>query len=123
MKRAIAILLAILILSISLKDLAIYALFKANQEYLVANRCINRLTPEALCFATCVLTETLIESQEQQDRQSGITVEQQVDMVYLTDRPEYLPTLPIWQQAVMPSKSIDLLPALHTIDIFQPPEC
>ena len=66
-KNTIAILLGVLILSVSMKDLAIYAAFKANQDYLAENVCLNRFTPEELCFATCVLTATIQDSQEKQE--------------------------------------------------------
>lgn len=48
-----------------MKDLAIYAAFKANQDYLAENVCINRFSPEELCFAACILTTTIENSQEQ----------------------------------------------------------
>jgi len=122
-KNAIAISLAILILSISMKDLAIYALFKANQTYLTQNVCINRFSPEELCFADCILTQTIIESQEQHDQQSSISLEQQVDVVYVFDNFNQAPTWAFWQQRIEPTLTISWLSSTFLTDIFQPPEC
>lgn len=104
-----------------MKDLAIYALFKANQDYLAENVCINRFSPEELCFADCVLTQTIVESQEQHDQQSGISLEQQIDVVYTIDHAANTP-LTFRQQRISPSQEVPLLHSSFMTDIFQPPE-
>ncbi len=123
MKNAIAISLTLLILSISMKDLAIYALFKANQTYLTQNVCINRFAPEELCFADCVLTQAIIDSQEQHDQQSGISQESQVDVVYVLDDFSKVSVLTLWQQPIKPISTINWSSYALLTDIFQPPEC
>lgn len=106
-----------------MKDLVIYALFKANQTYLTQNVCINRFAPEELCFADCVLTQTIVESQEQHDQQSGISLEQQVDVVYMFDDSNKVPPRTFWQQPIKPTRAINWLSSTFLTDIFQPPEC
>ncbi len=122
MKKAFAILLAVLILSISLKDLAIYALFKANQEYLTENNCINRFSPEELCFATCVLTTTMQDSQEQKE-QPGTLLDQNQKVVYVLDSFQKQVIVADLEQDIVPTKAVVLFPQTFLTSIFQPPEC
>jgi len=68
-----------------MKDLAIYALFKANQDYLAETACINRFAPEELCFATCVLETTIQDSQEH-NQQPGTLLDQHQKVVYVLNK-------------------------------------
>jgi len=105
-----------------MKDLAIYALFKANQDFLTENVCINRFSPEELCFAECVLTQTIVESQEQHDQQSGISLEQQVDVVYTVYHSNSTAILTFRALRIIPTQKVQFLPSSFLTDIFQPPE-
>ena len=52
-----------------------------------------------------------------------ISLEQQVDVVYIIDNVVKLSTLTIWQQPIIPSKRTNLMPSIFLTDVFQPPEC
>lgn len=67
MKQHLAILLAFLILSISVKDLSIYVAFKINQNYIAQNFCKNIDKPQLECRGSCVLEKELKASKEQKN--------------------------------------------------------
>jgi len=105
-----------------MKDLAIYALFKANQDYLTESICINRFTPAELCFAICVLNTTIQDSQEQ-NQQPGTLLDQNQKVVYtLNHLSTQIPT-PDLVLTLAPIKTITLFPQTFLTSIFQPPEC
>ena len=122
MKKALAISLAFLILSVSMKDLAIYALFKANQDYLIETACINRFSPEELCFATCVLEATIQDSQKQ-NQHPGTLLDQNQKVVYVFNDFFKQHTITEVEQYLMPTKTVLLFPQNFLSSIFQPPEC
>lgn len=105
-----------------MKDLAIYALFKANQDYLVENVCINRLSPAELCFATCVLDATIQDSQKQ-NQKPGTLLDQNQKVIYVLDAATERIVLVSFDQKIVPTKTLLLFPQAYLTDIFQPPEC
>lgn len=121
MKNTIAILLAILVLSVSMKDLAIYAAFKANQDYLAENVCINRFAPEELCFASCVLTTTIQDSQKQQELPSILLDNYQLILCPLAF--EKINTK-IWYTGLyqVPTSEVSWTSTSFLDDIFHPPQ-
>lgn len=121
MKNAIAILLAILILSVSMKDLVIYAAFKANQDYLTDKVCLNRFTPEELCFASCVLTATIQDSQENQDLPSILLDNYQLILGPVDFEKTGTLVDPTYQK-LLPSLNAVWVATPFLNDIFQPPE-
>ena len=123
MKKLIAILLATLILSISLKDLAIYALFKANQDQLAETICINRFSPDELCQATCVFTQTIIDSQEQQENYPSTSLEKQQQVVFTMSPIILTKVLANFPPKIVPTKSFHFLSSTFISDVFHPPEC
>ncbi|GEM_PF-6092097 len=108
--------------SISLKDLAIYGLFKANQDYLTENNCINRFSPEELCFAICVLEATIQDSQEK-NQQSGTLLDQNQKVIYLFDGFPERVVATDFEQYLIPTNAVVLFPQTFLTSIFQPPEC
>ncbi|HMQ64399.1 MAG TPA: hypothetical protein PKE06_27190 [Flavilitoribacter sp.] len=64
MKRGAAILLSLLIVSVSLKDLAIYFSFQLNRNYIARNLCVNLDSPEVMCYGKCFLDKELKNSNE-----------------------------------------------------------
>lgn len=105
-----------------MKDLAIYALFKANQDYLAETSCINRFAPEELCFATCVLEATIQDSQEQ-NQEPGTLLDQNQKVVYVLDILEAHTIFDRTFQNVAPNKTPLFFPQSFLTNIFQPPEC
>ena len=121
MKNAIAILLAILMLSVSMKDLVIYAAFKSSQDYLTDNFCLNRFTPEELCFASCVLTATIQDSQENQDLPSILLDNYQLILGPI-DLEKTDNLVDLAYQKLPPSLNAVWVATPFLDDIFQPPE-
>jgi len=121
-KKTIAILLAILILSVSMKDLAIYAAFKANQEYLAENVCLNRFTPEDLCYASCVLTATIQDRQENQNLPSVLLDNYQLILCPIELKQTLRKVNPI-RHLQLPTSETSWTSTAFLDDIFHPPEC
>ena len=105
-----------------MKDLAIYVLFKANQDYLVENVCINRLSPDELCFATCVL-EVTIQNNQEQNQEPGTLLDQNQKVVYGLDTLAEPIAFASLAQNIVPTKTILLFSQSFLSDIFQLPEC
>jgi len=120
-KNTIAILLAVLILSVSMKDLAIYALFKANQEYLAENVCLNRFTPDDLCYASCVLTATIQNNQENQELPSILLDNYQLILCPIKSQKVSIP-INLRFKKVTPVKQVAGVATTFLHDIFHPPE-
>ena len=104
-----------------MKDLAIYALFKVNQDYLTANNCINRFAPSELCYATCVLEATIQDSQEQ-NQAPGTLFDQNQKVVYVLDELPKLNLFYPFKQSNQPIQSLTLFSQTFLTDVFQPPE-
>ncbi len=104
-----------------MKDLAIYAAFKANQDYLAENVCLNRFTPEELCFAACVLTATIQDSQENQQFPSTLLENYQLVLCPLAfDKATSKIRYNKLQQ--VPMSEVYWTSTSFLNDIFQPPE-
>lgn len=121
MKKAIAISLAFLMLAISTKDLAIYMVFKANQDYLSDTLCINRFAPEELCYATCIFEATLQDSQKQ-SQEPGALLDQNQKLIFDFDQLPKQEVFSIVEQNIPPTQLLSLFSQTFLTDIFQPPE-
>ncbi len=67
-KKVVAILLSLIILSGACKELITYAQFHINKDFIVNNFCVNLNKPETKCGGTCYLKKSLIENQAQEER-------------------------------------------------------
>ena len=105
-----------------MKDLAIYAAFKANQEYLAENVCLNRFTPEELCYASCVLTATIQDSHENQNLPSVLLDNYQFILCPI-DLKKTAPIVHLDGQQLSPTFEVNWTKTAFLNDTFQPPEC
>jgi len=105
-----------------MKDLAIYAAFKANQDYLAENLCLNRFAPEELCHASCILTATIQDSQERQNLPSVLLDNYQLMLGPFDLKHRLRIVIPLGQQQSPTSKASWKTTAFLD-DTFQPPEC
>ncbi|MGB1204141.1 MAG: hypothetical protein ACPG5B_00775 [Chitinophagales bacterium] len=64
MKHLIAILLSCIVLLIATKDMAVYALFKVNQQYVTSQFCVNKDKAEMKCNGKCFLKKQIKENKE-----------------------------------------------------------
>lgn len=64
MKIISVIALSILVLTIGVKDLALYALFKINQQHISDNICIKRYQSDNNCQGICFFTKLMAEQED-----------------------------------------------------------
>ena len=67
MKNIIAIFLSLLVAATAFKDLVVIASFKANQQYIATNLCVNQNKPELSCHGKCFLNAQL-DKEEKRDK-------------------------------------------------------
>lgn len=121
MRQGIAIFFAILMMSVSSKELIQYAAFKFNQEYISAVFCINKDKPEMKCDGKCYLKKTLDTSKEEkQSKTMPPPDEKSLVVFYESNMPSLLSGL------VSKTKStfsyLASLSFLSEKDILHPPE-
>ncbi len=129
MKQTIAILLAFMVLSVILKDVAMYVLFKVNQDYIAATKCVNKdkkVSKYALnCNGQCYLKKTIVAYHESKENNSSIpfpTLEDQQEVQQIIQYFE----IDNSKKVVYTSNLIHSKPNLYTQsflqDIFHPPQ-
>lgn len=77
MKKCVVIFMSLMMLLMSLRDLATYADFYLNQQYIAQNFCINMNKPELMCNGKCYLKETLSDNHETEDTKAPILTQQE----------------------------------------------
>ena len=86
MKKFIGILLILLILASSLRDLITFASFKANQDYIANHLCINRFDEIPTCKGSCFLQQAINEDHENDlDGNSAPNLQHRVELVYVVN--------------------------------------
>lgn len=68
MKNFLSLSLSLLILQGCFQDISILLAFKANQEYIAENLCINRFNLESDCKGKCILMQKLTESRKKESK-------------------------------------------------------
>jgi len=86
LKRALAILLLLCSVSLSLSQFFVFAGFEMNRSYIVAALCINRDRPQLHCNGKCYLMKKLKQAQEKEQKQ-----ENQVQKIQLQEAIVALP--------------------------------
>ena len=79
----------VLIFSISLAnftELFIYAGFEMNHEYIVAELCENRETPELNCDGQCYLTKKLKQAEEKEKNQERESQKYNFQEAFITEK-------------------------------------
>lgn len=86
MKSALSISLAVLILLQSFNMVWIVFSFKANQEYIAKNLCVNRSKPKMKCNGKCHLVKKIKESKEEKPNQAPTPkIDEQRQLDYIND--------------------------------------
>lgn len=71
MKKVIASLLVLLIISQSLVDLGILAYYAINKNYIAQKLCVNRNNPRLHCEGHCYLSKQLKKAEEGEQKQTA----------------------------------------------------
>lgn len=80
--KSVAWILVFIISIITFKDVTSYLLFKTNQEYIANQLCVYRLTPEMLCYGSCVLKKALNKnSEDQQNLPNASNEDRQINLI------------------------------------------
>lgn len=83
MNKGVAILLCIIITSLTFKDLFTYANFYINNSSIIKNFCINRSSPELKCNGKCYLKKSLKENQEKEKEVPNPAKEKKSNLILL----------------------------------------
>lgn len=75
MQSRIAIMLAILIFTVSVKDCAVYLSYFANKAYIIKDLCVNRNVDNSTCNGKCHLKKELEESKKQNEKNPNLKTE------------------------------------------------
>lgn len=118
--RAIAILLLLCSVSVSLSGFFVFAGFEMNKSYIAKELCINRDNPQLHCNGKCYLMRKLKQAQDKEQKQ-----EQSFQKIQLQEAITVLPF--IFKQ--YPIATVDLriplttgMPVSQMNSIFHPPK-
>ncbi len=123
MKKFIGILLIFLILASALRDLITFAGFKANQDYIAENLCINRFDAIPMCQGKCFLQSEILEDYSTDlNGNPAPNLQNRVELIYVVnDYVDYAvpapfdpPTPALTQESFFVSNN-------YTSGVFRPP--
>jgi hypothetical protein len=121
LKRCLAILLLLALVSSNFTRLFVIAGFEANQDYIAAKLCENKARPWMHCNGKCYLVKKLEQTQQKEKKQE----QEQKRNQYQEALPAVVRTAIILKTPVL-KKSYPLLQVPGTISraiaIFQPPQ-
>ena len=83
MKKVVSVVLAILIVVLSFKDVFVFADFYWNQDFIAKTLCINKDKPEMKCNGKCHLSKVIKEIQDQEDKSPDSKEENRFSTVYV----------------------------------------
>lgn len=124
MKRIASVLMVVLILTVSFKDLVDYTLFQINQDYIAANLCINRTQPKVMCSGKCYFKAVIEENHNPEDDSAlmALTIGDQKTI--------FLDQIDRFKLKVIPEVSLKIqeytfeaIPDSFLICVFRPPKC
>jgi hypothetical protein len=111
-----------LILLTSLRDVATYAIFQLNQDYISQNLCENRFKPEVMCSGKCVLNKSLAQNHEQKEGKQTIPQQEERSVFVL---PNIEIKLKSYSFLIVKKDSIAYCTAFYAFefldDVFHPP--
>ncbi len=113
----------LLILLQAFSKVWVIVLFKANQDYIARELCVNRYKPEVLCSGKCVLTKNLKADEEQKGKPVPKQSKEQTETAYCLEDPVWL--LAETDELIILKKRPDFYRTLHTsrcvARVFHPP--
>ena len=91
LKRFVAILLILTVISSNLTKCIVFATFKINQKYIATNLCENRDKPQMNCEGKCYLMKKLKQAEEKEQQQQHQSQKNLLQEAFLskTDRPKF----------------------------------
>lgn len=118
--RAIAILLLLCSVSVSLSGFFVFAGFEMNQRYIAKELCVNRDKPQLHCNGKCYLMRKLKQAQDKEQKQ-----EQQFQKIQLQEAITVLPF--IFKQYPLTALQLQIptctgMPVSQIKSIFHPPQ-
>ncbi|MEZ4962365.1 MAG: hypothetical protein R2830_21230 [Saprospiraceae bacterium] len=122
MKKFVSIVLALLILAVSAKDLLMWTSFKANQDFIAKVFCINKDKPEVMCNGKCYLDKKIAESKEEKKNDAPVpSPDESKQVVYFQEilNIEYSGPVSSFQKTVFSEPLFSEQAFLS--DLFQPP--
>lgn len=120
MREIAAILLSFLILSVSAKEMAVFMVFKINQNYIAKNLCVNRNAPELKCHGKCQLTRVVTENKNKEDKYPASNPENK-QLTFLVDVLLEICFFNEEQKQPLLAGYVNNYSHLFTTNIFQPP--
>ena len=122
MKNGIAVLLALIVLSVSLKDLLTYTAFRVNQSYIAEYLCINFDDAELMCSGKCFLERSLEVNKEKDQQHPNTNPEKKQQLQY--DFPKVMMTIPavVADQLAPPCVASLLFTQCDLEEVFHPPK-
>ena len=121
--KKLAILLLVLIISLSCKDLITCANFLLNRGFIIKTFCINRDKPAMQCNGKCHLSKLIKESKEQEKDTPNTVEEKRASLIFLFnfDKPTITFSDPHKKrQSIFHYRTIFSFP--HLKEVFRPPE-
>lgn len=124
MKRIASVVMVVLILTISFKDLVDYTLFQINQDYITANLCVNRTQPKVMCSGKCYFKAVIEENHNPEDDSALMALSigdqktifiDQIDRFKLKIIPEGL--------SIIQEYTFEAILDSYLLDVFRPPKC
>lgn len=121
MLRCAAILMTVLILASSIRDVIICTNFYLNQDYIADVLCVNRDKPELLCSGKCVLVDQLTDSHsDEPSSTSPIKVKRTVYIIPHTYS-SVIPDEKVDEERSAHRYVVDFYRHSHHTDVFHPP--
>ncbi len=122
-KSIIAIFLSLLVVVTAFRDVVVIISFKANQQSIAANHCVNNDRPELACHGKCFLNTQL---NKEKDAENGLPLpnfENKQQPVFFTFSDIYLPEL---NHRIFHNRQF-IQPEKHPLDgylseVFRPPQ-
>ena len=109
-------------MSLSLKDLIIYAHFQINRAAIIQQFCVNKDLPEMKCQGTCHLTKTIEENQEQDAQYPVSDNKEKTNTVYVFDLLSPHSIVAFLRETLSFPDQQDGYYHLHCFNIFHPPQ-
>lgn len=121
MKKILAIVLSLLIFAVSVKEIAVFLVFKINQSEIAKTLCINRNTPELKCHGKCQLKKVLKESKQQEEELPHALVESKQLTLFMNSLPRNNPFIKKRKTNLLPLYK-NIYTHLLILDVFHPPQ-
>jgi len=123
MKQFLAISLSILILFLSVRNLAVYSYFKINQSEIADKWCVNKFDASVMCYGQCYLQSIIIQVNEEGNGNYTLTdIENLLKFNYLQNQDVAFQISPLNIKKQMLAFSNPYFSSSFYKDVFHPPQ-